>query len=88
MNCWAAGRDATDLLAETVRLTDATASLPRQRAGMTLPRAHPPGNGLRRERSGMKLLRKARGHEACAELRQQLKPTQPRMFARGAQRLN
>jgi len=65
MNCWAAGNDGDDPLAGTVRLTDATASLPRERAGMTLLRACPLGDGLPQERSGMKLLRNLRLHEAC-----------------------
>ena len=88
MNCWAAGSDAADPPAETVRLTDATASLPREFAGMTLRRAGPPGSGLPRERSGLKVLRNLRGHEACPGKQPPQKPTQPRMLDRAAQRLN
>ena len=88
MNCWAAGNDANGPFAETVRLTDATASLPRDRAGMTLLRARPPGNGVPRERSGMKVLRNLRVHEACPGEHPPQKPTQPRMLDRAAQRLN
>ncbi len=88
MNCWAAGNDGDDPLAGAVRLTDATASLPRERAGMTLLRACPLGDGLPQERSGMKLLRNLRLHEACPGKHPPQKPTQPRMFDRAAQRLN
>ena len=88
MNCWAAGSDAADPPAETVRLTDATASLPRDRSGMTLLRSPPPGNGLRRVRSRMKVLRTVRVHEACPGKHPPQKPTQPRMLDRAAQRLN
>jgi len=88
MNCWAAGSDAADPLDETVRLTDATASLPRDRAGMTLLRARPPGDGAPCERSGMKVLRNVRVHEACPGKQPPQKPTQPRRLDRAAQRLN
>ncbi len=88
MNCWAAGKDAADPPAETVRLTDATASLPRERAGMTLLRARPPSDGAPRERSGMKVLRNLRVHEAGPGEHPPQKPTQPRMLDRAAQRLN
>ena len=88
MNCWAAGNDANGPLAETVRLTDATASLSRGRTGMTLLRAGPSGNGLPQERSGMKVLRNVLLHEACPGKQPTQKPTQPRMLDRAAQRLN
>ena len=89
MNCWAAGHDNTcGLPDETVRLTDATASLPCERAGMTLLRSCPPGDGVPRERSGMKVLRNVRVHEACPGECPPQKPTQPRMLDRAAQRLN
>jgi len=88
MNCWAAGSDATDPPAETVRLTDATASVPRDRAGMTLLRACQLGNGVPRERSRMKVLRRVLVHEACPGKHPPQKPTQPRMLDRAAQRLN
>ena len=88
MNCWAAGKDAADPPAETVRLTDATASLPLVRTGMTLLRARPPSDGAPRERSGMKVLRNLRVHEAGPGEHPPQKPTQPRMLDRAAQRLN
>jgi len=88
MNCWAAGSDAADPPAETVRLTDATASLPCERAGMTLLHSRPPGDGGPGERSGMKALRRVLVHEACPGKQPPQKPTQPRMLDRAAQRLN
>ncbi len=75
MNCWATGSDANGLLDETLRLTDATASLPRQRSEMTLLRTVPPADGRPRERSGMKVLRKNLVRGACPEELQPLKPT-------------
>jgi len=88
MNCWAAGSDAADPLDETVRLTDATASLPRERTGMTLLRACPPDDGVPREPSEMTVLRRVLVHEACPGKHPPQKPTQPRMLDRAAQRLN
>jgi len=55
---------------------------------MTLLRACPPGDGLPRERSGMNVLRDVLVHEACPGKHPPLKPTQPRMLDRAAQRLN
>ena len=80
MNCWATGNDADGLLAETVRLTDATASSPRERAGMTLLRAMPSADGWPRERSGMKVLRKCLVHEAPPGHMPPLRQTKPSML--------
>jgi len=55
---------------------------------MTLLRARPPSDGAPRERSGMKVLRNLRVHEAGPGEHPPQKPTQPRMLDRAAQRLN